>query len=45
MVRIREFELAAMDLFKRGQVKGTVHPYIGRKPPAWASAWRCARTT
>ena len=29
MVRIREFELAAIDLFKRGQVKGTVHPYIG----------------
>ncbi|HZY44670.1 MAG TPA: thiamine pyrophosphate-dependent dehydrogenase E1 component subunit alpha [Anaerolineae bacterium] len=31
MVRIREFELAAMDLFKRGQVKGTVHPYIGQE--------------
>ena len=31
MVRIREFELAAMDLFKRGQVKGTVHPYIGKE--------------
>ena len=31
MIRIREFELAAMDLFKRGQVKGTVHPYIGQE--------------
>jgi len=31
MVRIREFELAAMDLFKRGYVKGTVHPYIGQE--------------
>ena len=31
MVRIREFELAAMDVFKRGQVKGTVHPYIGQE--------------
>jgi TPP-dependent pyruvate/acetoin dehydrogenase alpha subunit len=31
MTRIREFELAAMDLFKRGQVKGTVHPYIGQE--------------
>jgi len=31
MVRIREFELAAIDLFKRGQVKGTVHPYIGQE--------------
>jgi len=31
MMRIREFELAAMDLFKRGQVKGTVHPYIGQE--------------
>ena len=29
MVRIREFELAASDLFRRGQVKGTVHTYIG----------------
>jgi pyruvate dehydrogenase E1 component alpha subunit len=29
MVRIREFELAASDLFKRGQIKGTVHTYIG----------------
>jgi TPP-dependent pyruvate/acetoin dehydrogenase alpha subunit len=31
MVRIREFELAAIDLFKRGQVKGTIHPYIGQE--------------
>ncbi len=31
MVRIREFELAAMELFKRGQVKGAVHPYIGQE--------------
>ena len=29
MVRIREFELAAIDLFKRGQVKGAIHAYIG----------------
>lgn len=31
MVRIREFELGAIDLFKRGQVKGAVHPYIGQE--------------
>src|SRR6266545_4155882 len=31
MVRIREFEQAASDLFRRGQVKGTVHPYIGQE--------------
>jgi TPP-dependent pyruvate/acetoin dehydrogenase alpha subunit len=31
MVRIREFELAAMDVFKRGWIKGTVHPYIGQE--------------
>ena len=31
MVRIREFEITAMDLFKRGQVKGAVHPYIGQE--------------
>jgi TPP-dependent pyruvate/acetoin dehydrogenase alpha subunit len=31
MVRIREFELAAIDLFKRGHVKGTVHAYIGQE--------------
>ncbi len=29
MVRIRQFELAATDIFKRGQLKGTVHTYIG----------------
>jgi len=28
-VKIRQFELAATDLFKRGQLKGTVHTYIG----------------
>lgn len=31
MVLIREFELAAMDLFKRGDIKGAVHPYIGQE--------------
>ncbi|MDI7277783.1 MAG: thiamine pyrophosphate-dependent dehydrogenase E1 component subunit alpha [Anaerolineae bacterium] len=31
MVRIREFELAASDLFKRGQVKGSIHAYIGQE--------------
>ena len=31
MVRIREFETAASDLFRKGQVKGTVHPYIGQE--------------
>lgn len=31
MVRIREFELAAMNLFKRGQIKGAIHPYIGQE--------------
>jgi TPP-dependent pyruvate/acetoin dehydrogenase alpha subunit len=31
MVRIREFELASMDIFKRGLVKGAVHPYIGQE--------------
>ena len=31
MLLIREFELAAIDLFKRGQVKGAVHPYIGQE--------------
>jgi acetoin:2,6-dichlorophenolindophenol oxidoreductase subunit alpha len=34
MVRIREFELAAIDLFKRGQVKGTIHAYIGQEASA-----------
>ena len=31
MVVIREFELAAIDVFKRGLIKGTVHPYIGQE--------------
>lgn len=31
MVRIREFELAAMGLFLRGELKGAVHPYIGQE--------------
>ena len=31
MARIREFELAAMGLFRRGEIKGTVHPYIGQE--------------
>jgi len=31
MIRIREFELAAMELFKRGQAKGAMHPYIGQE--------------
>ncbi|GMQ94157.1 MAG: pyruvate dehydrogenase (acetyl-transferring) E1 component subunit alpha [Acidimicrobiia bacterium] len=31
MVLIREFEIAAMDLFKRGEIKGAVHPYIGQE--------------
>jgi len=34
MMVIREFELAAMDLFKRGQIKGAVHPYIGQEASA-----------
>ena len=34
MVRIREFELAAMNLFKRGRVKGAIHPYIGQEASA-----------
>lgn len=29
MTRIRQFELTATNLFKRGQLKGTVHTYIG----------------
>jgi len=29
MLRIREFELAASEMFRRGQVKGTVHTYLG----------------
>lgn len=31
MARIRHFENAASDLFRRGLVKGTVHPYIGQE--------------
>jgi len=31
MIRIRRFELAAMDSFARGQIIGTVHPYIGQE--------------
>ena len=31
MVRIREFEQLAIDLFKRGQVKGSIHAYIGQE--------------
>ncbi|MCZ7536147.1 MAG: thiamine pyrophosphate-dependent enzyme [Acidimicrobiia bacterium] len=31
MVLIREFELASIDLFKRGEIKGAVHPYIGQE--------------
>ncbi|HUW12744.1 MAG TPA: thiamine pyrophosphate-dependent dehydrogenase E1 component subunit alpha, partial [Anaerolineae bacterium] len=34
MVRIRKFEEAAIDLFKRGMVKGAVHPYIGQEASA-----------
>ena len=29
MVRIRQFELAATNLFKRGHLKGAVHTYVG----------------
>jgi len=31
MIRIREFELAAADLFRRGQVKGAIHTYVGQE--------------
>lgn len=34
MVCIREFELAAIDLFKRGMVKGAIHAYIGQEASA-----------
>jgi pyruvate dehydrogenase E1 component alpha subunit len=34
MVRIRQFELAATNLFKRGQLKGTVHTYVGMEASA-----------
>jgi len=42
MVRIRRFEEAAIDLFKRGQVKGAVHPCVGRKRWPWECALPCA---
>jgi TPP-dependent pyruvate/acetoin dehydrogenase alpha subunit len=31
MVRIHEFEIAASDLFRRGQVKGAIHTYFGQE--------------
>lgn len=31
MLVIRQFELAAIEVFKRGLIKGTVHPYIGQE--------------
>ena len=31
MVRIRRFEAAAIELFSRGMLKGSVHPYIGQE--------------
>jgi pyruvate dehydrogenase E1 component alpha subunit len=34
MVTIRRFEETAIDLFKRGMVKGAVHPYIGQEASA-----------
>lgn len=34
MATIRRFEETAMDLFKRGMVKGAVHPYIGQEASA-----------
>jgi len=34
MVRIRKFEETAIDLFKRGMIKGAVHPYIGQEASA-----------
>jgi acetoin:2,6-dichlorophenolindophenol oxidoreductase subunit alpha len=34
MTRIRQFELAATNLFRRGQVKGTVHTYVGMEASA-----------
>ncbi|MFV2063859.1 MAG: thiamine pyrophosphate-dependent dehydrogenase E1 component subunit alpha [Chloroflexota bacterium] len=34
MALIRAFELASMELFKRGKVKGAVHPYIGQEASA-----------
>jgi len=34
MVTIRRFEETAIDLFKRGMVKGAVHPYVGQEASA-----------
>ena len=34
MTLIRQFELAATNLFKRGQLKGTVHTYVGMEASA-----------
>ncbi|MEW5816492.1 MAG: thiamine pyrophosphate-dependent dehydrogenase E1 component subunit alpha [Spirochaetota bacterium] len=34
MVLIREFETAAIELFKRGKIKGTLHPSIGQEATA-----------
>ena len=34
MVRIRRFEETTIDLFKRGMIKGAVHPYIGQEASA-----------
>lgn len=31
MVRMRKFEETTIDLFKRGMIKGAVHPYIGQE--------------
>jgi len=31
MFRIRQFELAAKDLFMKGFIKGAIHPYIGEE--------------
>ena len=31
MVRMRRFEETTIDLFKRGMIKGAVHPYIGQE--------------
>ena len=34
MVRLRRFEETTIDMFKRGMVKGAVHPYIGQEASA-----------
>lgn len=31
MIRIRHFELTAADLFRRGQVKGSIHSSVGQE--------------